>query len=84
MNGSVRFCDTQNTIGMIFMLLFYHLFLTLFMWSYWRTIMTSVGRIPDQVSESHALSPVAIKRNWENLTNAFVCPFFSGGYRTRK
>nr|XP_016929820.1 palmitoyltransferase ZDHHC15B isoform X2 [Drosophila suzukii] len=40
--------NTQNTIGMIFMLLFYHLFLTLFMWSYWRTIMTSVGRIPDQ------------------------------------
>ncbi|XP_017049369.1 palmitoyltransferase ZDHHC20-B isoform X2 [Drosophila ficusphila] len=40
--------NSQNHIGMIFMLLFYHLFLTLFMWSYWRTIMTSVGRIPDQ------------------------------------
>ncbi|XP_016968239.1 palmitoyltransferase ZDHHC20-B isoform X2 [Drosophila biarmipes] len=40
--------NTQNSVGMIFMLLFYHLFLTLFMWSYWRTIMTSVGRIPDQ------------------------------------
>lgn len=40
--------NSENRIGMIFMLLFYHLFLTLFMWSYWRTIMTSVGRIPDQ------------------------------------
>ncbi|KQS70318.1 palmitoyltransferase ZDHHC15B isoform X2 [Drosophila erecta] len=40
--------NSQNGIAMIFMLLFYHLFLTLFMWSYWRTIMTSVGRIPDQ------------------------------------
>jgi len=48
--------NSENRIGMIFMLLFYHLFLTLFMWSYWRTIMTSVGRIPDQVSESYTLS----------------------------
>ncbi|KAH8401256.1 hypothetical protein KR009_004139 [Drosophila setifemur] len=40
--------NSENRIGMIFMLLFYHISLTLFMWSYWRTIMTSVGRIPDQ------------------------------------
>lgn len=38
------------------MLIFYHISLTLFMWSYWRTIMTSVGRIPEQVRESGALS----------------------------
>ncbi|XP_020801107.1 palmitoyltransferase ZDHHC15 isoform X3 [Drosophila serrata] len=40
--------NSENGIGMIFMLLFYHISLTLFMWSYWRTIMTSVGRIPEQ------------------------------------
>ncbi|KAH8353950.1 hypothetical protein KR067_005948 [Drosophila pandora] len=40
--------NSENRIGMIFMLIFYHISLTLFMWSYWRTIMTSVGRIPEQ------------------------------------
>ncbi|KAH8269469.1 hypothetical protein KR018_003862 [Drosophila ironensis] len=40
--------NSENRIGMIFMLLFYHISLVLFMWSYWRTIMTTVGRIPDQ------------------------------------
>ncbi|KAH8301846.1 hypothetical protein KR059_012686 [Drosophila kikkawai] len=40
--------NSENGIGMIFMLLFYHISLTLFMWSYWRTIMTSVGQIPEQ------------------------------------
>ncbi|XP_017033451.1 palmitoyltransferase ZDHHC20-B isoform X4 [Drosophila kikkawai] len=40
--------NSENGIGMVFMLLFYHISLTLFMWSYWRTIMTSVGQIPEQ------------------------------------
>ncbi|XP_022224348.1 palmitoyltransferase ZDHHC20-B isoform X5 [Drosophila obscura] len=40
--------NSENLVGMIFMLFFYHIALILFMWSYWRTIMTSVGRVPDQ------------------------------------
>lgn len=32
------------------MLFFYHITLILFVWSYAKTIYTSVGRIPDQVS----------------------------------
>ncbi|XP_034132176.1 palmitoyltransferase ZDHHC15B isoform X1 [Drosophila guanche] len=40
--------NAENLVGMIFMLFFYHIALILFMWSYWRTIMTSVGRVPDQ------------------------------------
>ncbi|XP_033251614.1 palmitoyltransferase ZDHHC15B isoform X5 [Drosophila miranda] len=40
--------NSENLVGMILMLFFYHIALILFMWSYWRTIMTSVGRVPDQ------------------------------------
>ncbi|XP_032590192.1 palmitoyltransferase ZDHHC20-B isoform X1 [Drosophila grimshawi] len=39
--------NTENRIAMVFMLLFYHVALVLFLWSYWQTINTSVGRVPD-------------------------------------
>ncbi|XP_064543410.1 palmitoyltransferase ZDHHC20-B isoform X1 [Drosophila montana] len=39
---------TENRVAMAFMLLFYHIALLLFLWSYWQTISTSVGRVPDQ------------------------------------
>ncbi|XP_046866060.1 palmitoyltransferase ZDHHC20-B isoform X2 [Drosophila willistoni] len=40
--------NVENRVAMSFMLLFYHIALVLLLWSYWRTIMTSVGRVPDQ------------------------------------
>ncbi|XP_030380528.1 palmitoyltransferase ZDHHC15B isoform X2 [Scaptodrosophila lebanonensis] len=37
----------ENRVTMAVFLLFYHLTLVLFLWSYWQTIFTSVGRVPD-------------------------------------
>ncbi|XP_023162790.1 palmitoyltransferase ZDHHC15B isoform X2 [Drosophila hydei] len=39
---------TENRAAMIFMLIFYHIALVLFLWSYWQTINTPVGRVPAQ------------------------------------
>ncbi|XP_017959141.1 palmitoyltransferase ZDHHC15B isoform X2 [Drosophila navojoa] len=39
---------TENGVAKIFLLFFYHIALILFLWSYWQTINTPVGRVPDQ------------------------------------
>ncbi|XP_017837754.1 palmitoyltransferase ZDHHC15B isoform X1 [Drosophila busckii] len=67
--------NTENRIAMIFMLLFYHITLVLFLWSYWKTILTSVGRVPDQwrIPDEevnrlfHADNPEAQKRILNNF-----------------
>lgn len=40
--------NKANLINMILLLSFYHITLILFVWSYWKTIITSLVHIPDQ------------------------------------
>lgn len=40
----------QNTAYRVIYLLFYHIFFFMFVWSYWQTIFTDIGRVPAKYS----------------------------------
>ena len=38
----------ENNVEKVFLLILYHLFFTIFLWSYWRTVWTKPGTVPKQ------------------------------------
>lgn len=41
--------SVQTLVEQIFFLLFYHIIFVMFVWSYWQTVFTAIGRVPSKV-----------------------------------
>lgn len=47
--------SVQTVIEQIFFLLFYHIIFVMFVWSYWQTVFTGIGRVPSKVNRTTIL-----------------------------
>lgn len=55
--GAPLFCDWADMSFLsVLYLIFYHIFLVLFAWSYWQCIVTNGGKIPPKVSNVAGLT----------------------------
>lgn len=42
--------SVETVIEQVLFLIFYHIVFTMFIWSYWQTVFTTIGRVPTKVS----------------------------------
>lgn len=64
--------SVQTVIEQIFFLLFYHIIFVMFVWAYWQTVFTNIGRVPSKVCKRFYVIFIDSQCHCETLEKANI------------